>query len=89
MTATVVSTPRPEHSAQRNWRMEPVESSTSAFAFPDGSELKIVSHSSEHSVSERFCEPCDQWVATEGVLGGVWCPKCGIEWTRNKKDNQG
>lgn len=80
--SNIVETARPRHGDQKNWRMETAVSSTTTFNLPDGEELELVSHSSEHSVSERFCTPCDKWVTAEGVLGGVWCPECNTQWNK-------
>lgn len=77
----VISTKRPNHGDQRNWRMETDQVSTSKFIDSTGQEFEMVTHSSEQSASERFCAICDKWVTAKGIFGGIWCPECKTEWS--------
>ena len=39
---------------------------------------------SETSVSERYCEPCDLWSEVRGIMGALLgCPDCERPWNQN------
>jgi hypothetical protein len=73
--------PKPKHGDQKNWRIEQEDISKSTFKDASGNEFEMVTHSSEQSVSERFCASCDKWVTAKGIFGGIWCPDCKTTWS--------
>lgn len=73
---------KPEHGAQRNWRIESSTPTMGEFNLANGENISVPVHSEEHSVSERYCANCDKWVTAKGIFGGVWCPECDTEWMK-------
>lgn len=73
-----VATPR--HGEERNKRIEN-EVRTDTFELEDGSACRVTYAAMTQTVSERWCETCQEWRRVEGVLGPLLgCHACGRPW---------
>jgi predicted RNA-binding Zn-ribbon protein involved in translation (DUF1610 family) len=72
---------KPKHGDQKNKRMETTVFDAMEFTAGD-TTFKMPIGAVEQTVSERFCDKCDEWVTAEGVLGAMFCPNCGELWRR-------
>jgi len=68
-----------EHGEIRNHRTE-TTTQNMPFKTSDGHPFTVTVLSEEHTVCERFCAVCDQWVTAKGIMGGLLCPECSTPW---------
>jgi hypothetical protein len=68
-----------EHGEVRNRRTE-TETEYTTYQAPGG-DIVLPSFSKTETVSERWCETCQEWVTAKGIIGALLCPKCNGLWS--------
>ena len=66
------------HGDSRNHRTE-TEMSHSEWQTPQG-PVTVPTLSHTYTVSERWCEVCNEWVTAKGIMGALLCPECNTPW---------
>ena len=71
------------HGDERNRRQE-TERTTQTFHTIQGPPTEVVAGMSHtRTVTERWCEVCDDWVTTYGIMGALLCPQCNATWDKS------
>ena len=67
-----------EHGEERNYRTE--TTTTHAEYQTPGGPMVLPSGGKTETVTERWCEVCNDWVTARGIMGALLCVKCGTPW---------
>jgi hypothetical protein len=69
----------PQHGQERNRRTETTLGAVHTLATPGGSLTMPITSKTE-TVTERWCEICQEWITARGIMGGLLCVECGTTW---------
>jgi hypothetical protein len=65
-----------KHGEERNRRIETTYGKSETMVTANGHELTMPMSSMTQTVSERWCETCNEWVEAKGIIGAILCVKC-------------